>query len=63
MVNAKSYSTVGAPKPFGAVITFQTPFLYTGGHVAIEVRHTGSNITNNAANDFLEAVLTTDADT
>jgi len=34
-------------------ITFTTPFVYNGGNLCIEVRHTGSNIVN-TANDFLE---------
>jgi hypothetical protein len=53
--------TGGPPRPWGTEITFQTPYVYTGGHLAIEVRHTGSNITNNPANDFLEVALTSDA--
>ena len=48
------------PNPFGPLITFNTPYVYTGGNLLIEIRHTGSNITNNAANDFLEVALTTD---
>lgn len=48
------------PHPFGFAIMFSTPYNYTGGNLLIEIRHTGSNITNNAANDFLEVALTTD---
>lgn len=43
---------------WGNVINFSTPYIYTGGHLAIEIRHTGSNITN-PANSFLEAVANT----
>jgi hypothetical protein len=60
-IPANSFSSTGSPKPFGFNILFQTPYTYTGGHLTIEIRHTGSNITNNSANDFLEAVATTDA--
>ena len=48
------------PRPFGSNIALTTPFVYTGGNLLVEIRHTGSNIVNNAANDFLEAVLQTD---
>ena len=52
--------TGGPPHPFCTfVINFTTPFVYTGGNLCIEVRHTGSNIVN-TANDFLEVALTTD---
>jgi hypothetical protein len=51
----------GNPNAFCTfTIPFTTPFQYNGGNLCIEVRHTGSNITNNAANDFLEVALTTD---
>lgn len=60
-VGANAYQgTGGPPRPWGTEITFTTPYVYTGGNLAITVRHGGSDITNNAANDFLEAVLTTD---
>ena len=60
-VSAGAYSgTGGPPRPWGTEISFQTPYVYTGGHLAIEVRHTGSNIVNNAANDFLEVATTLD---
>jgi len=61
-IGAGAYSgTGGPPRPWGTQISFQTPYLYTGGHLTIEVRHTGSNIVNNPANDFLEVATTTDA--
>ena len=31
------------PNPWGPVITFDTPFLYTGGDLAIQIAHPGSN--------------------
>jgi hypothetical protein len=44
-----------AANPFGPTIMFDTPYVYTGGPLLIEIRHTGSNITN-PANSFLDAV-------
>ena len=53
--------TGGPPRAFGTVpILFDTPFVYTGGNLTIEVRHSGSNIVNNSLNDFLEAAALTD---
>ena len=46
------------PNPFGTPIDFSTPYTYNGGNLLLEIRHTGSNITN-PANSFLEAVATT----
>lgn len=48
-------NTGSTPNAWCNDIVFSTPYVYTGGHLAIEVRHTGSNITN-PANAFLEAV-------
>ena len=54
-----SQTTSGAtPNAWCNDIVFSTPFIYTGGHIAIEVRHTGSDIVN-PANAFLESVATT----
>jgi len=58
-VNAGSYGITGSPRPWGTEISFTTPYVYTGGNLAITVRHGGSNITN-VASDFLEVALTTD---
>lgn len=46
------------PNGWCDTITFTTPHVYTGGHLIVEIRHTGSNITN-PANAFAEAVATT----
>jgi len=54
-----SFPVGGSPNPWGTDIVFTTPFIYNSGNLCIEVRHTGSNITN-AATHFLEAVATTD---
>jgi hypothetical protein len=58
-IPANSFGTTGTPRPWGFDIMFQNPFTYMGGHLTVEIRHTGSNITNQA-NSFLEAVTTTD---
>jgi hypothetical protein len=52
-------NTGAVPNPWCNVISFQTPYVYTGGHLGLEFRHAGSTITN-PANSFLEAVPTTD---
>jgi len=49
------------PNPFGPYIDFTTPYVYTGGNLLIEIRHTGSNITNTTT-DFLEVALQTNPD-
>lgn len=46
------------PNPWSNVVSFQTPYTYTGGALCLEFRHTGSNIVN-PAGAFLEAVATT----
>ncbi len=46
------------PNAWQDEIVFTTPHVYTGGHLLIEIRHTGSGITN-PANSFLEAVSAT----
>lgn len=40
-VPANSYSYNEIPNRFGPEIMFNTPYLYTGGHLLIEIRHTG----------------------
>ncbi len=59
-IPAGSFQVGSSPNPFGGGITFTLPYVYTGGNLLIEIRHTGSNITNNGANDFLEGVATSD---
>lgn len=53
-----SGNTGTTPNAWCDVIDFQNDYTYTGGHLVVEVRHTGSNIVN-PANSFLEAVATT----
>jgi PEP-CTERM motif len=52
-----SGNTGATPNAWQNTIAFTTPHVYTGGHLLIEIRHTGSNITN-PANTFAEAVTT-----
>ncbi len=44
-------STGGPPRPFGFEIPI-SPFLYTGGHLLVEIRHTGSDIVHPAAASY-----------
>jgi hypothetical protein len=62
-IPANSFPVGGSPNPFGADITFSgtNAYQYNGGNLVVEVRHTGSNITNTATH-FLEAVATTNDD-
>lgn len=40
-IPANSYTFGGNPNAFGPEITFNTPWLYTGGNVLVEIRHQG----------------------
>jgi len=40
-IAAGSFPSGGSPTQWGLNINFQTPYLYSGGHLLIEVRHTG----------------------
>ncbi|MCB9841237.1 MAG: hypothetical protein H6809_06280 [Phycisphaeraceae bacterium] len=46
VIPAGSFPAGGSPNAFGFVIDFTSPFLYSGGNLAIEIRHDGSNGTN-----------------
>lgn len=41
-----SFRSGGSPNDFGHVVNFTTPYLYTGGHLLIEIRHTGHTATS-----------------
>lgn len=41
----------GSPSSFGALIAFDTPYTYTGGHLLLTIRHTG-NTGGSANTDF-----------
>lgn len=52
---AGSFTTGSNPNAFGTDITFDTPYLYTGGHMLIEMRHSVSD----GGSTSLEATTTT----
>ena len=54
-MGANSYTVGGVPNAWGDEIAFQNGYQYTGGDIVIEIRHTGSDITN-PPNTFLDAV-------
>lgn len=41
LIPANAYPFGGNPNNFGAEITFNNPYTYNGGHLLIEIRHTG----------------------
>lgn len=55
MTGFTSGASGATPNAWQNTINFSTPYVYTGGHLIIEIRHTGSNIVN-PANTFAEAV-------
>lgn len=40
-INAGSFPAGGSPTTFGSEITFDSGYVYNGGHLLIEIRHTG----------------------
>jgi len=58
-IPASSFPAGSTPNPFGAYIAFTTPYVYTGGNLLVEIRHSGSDIAN-PANTFLEVAATSD---
>ena len=60
-ITAGTFTSGASPNAFGTYIPFTTPYVYPGGNLVIEIRHTGSDITN-PAGSFLEAVDTTNPD-
>lgn len=51
VIAANSYTFGGTPNAFGTAITFTTPYLYSGGNLLVELRHsgfTGTTRTNDA---------------
>jgi hypothetical protein len=40
-IPAGSFPAGGSPTTFGHVVTFDTPYTYTGGNLLMELRHTG----------------------
>ena len=41
VITANSYTFGGTPNAFGPAITFTTPYLYSGGDLLVEMRHSG----------------------
>ncbi len=54
-IPAGSFPSGGSPTAWGMNIDFQTPYLYSGGHLLIELRHTGFTGTSTS----LDAILAT----
>lgn len=52
LIPANAYPFGGTPNNFGAEIIFNTPYTYNGGHLVIEIRHTGFTGTSRS-NDAL----------
>ena len=46
MITANSFQSGSNPNEFGQDITFDTAYLYTGGHLLIEIRHDGTTGTS-----------------
>lgn len=40
-IPAASFPAGGSPNGFGSIIGFTTPYLYSGGHLLVEIRHSG----------------------
>jgi hypothetical protein len=53
-VPANAFPSGGSPNEFGLPIEFQNNYLYTGGHLLIEIRHTG----NNSGSRAVDAITT-----
>jgi hypothetical protein len=49
-IAAGSYAIGSSPQPFGPTIEFSQPFAYTGGHLLINIQHsgTGTSLSNDA---------------
>jgi hypothetical protein len=58
ILNAGSFGVIGTPRPWGPVVTFND-YLYTGGNLTIEMRHSG--MTGNTTTQSFEANTSTAA--
>jgi hypothetical protein len=60
---------IGTPSPFGPTISFDAPYLYQGGGLVIEIRHSGAGVftffldTSSANNGFSSQLATTQTGT
>ena len=53
-----SYSSGASPNGFGPELSFDSPYLYTGGNLLIEIRHTGFTGTASRSNDAIGTATT-----
>jgi len=56
-ITAGSFPAGGSPTTFGADITFDSAYVYNGGHLLLEIRHTGFTGTSTST----DAILTSTA--
>jgi hypothetical protein len=52
-VPAGSFASGSSPNPFGLQLNFDTGYLYTGGNLLIEIRHTGFSGTSRSVDAML----------
>ena len=52
-IDAGSYQIGSTPNPFGPAINFASTYLYTGGNLLIELRHTGFTGTSTSVDSVL----------
>jgi hypothetical protein len=55
-IRSGAYPNGGAPNEFGPTIEFDTAYLYTGGHLLIELRHTGFSGTSSSVDAIGTAI-------
>jgi len=64
---ADSYSAAGSPRAFGPAITFDSPYMYSGGRLCLDFNHTGvgaittgfADAEPNGATNFVRGVYAT----
>lgn len=57
-ISANDYPSGGTPNLFGSTIAFNSPWLYSGGHLLVEIRHTGFTGTSRSTDAFTTAAAT-----
>ncbi len=55
-ITTGSYPLGGPPRQFGTEVTFDSTYLYTGGHLLIEIRHSGFTGTSSATDAIGTAI-------
>lgn len=53
LIPAGSYTFGNSPNDFGPEIEFDIPWTYGGGHLLVELRHTGSNVISRSVDALL----------